>query len=172
MTTNLKNIQKVAASLDNDLLKVAAELKRLQSVKCRLKKQPGKSSYVADMQAVLAQEEVLKQVRQLLDPKDKPVTMYDQSDVDKLDYDQTVKAIASIQSKKTNTKWLTTVAGDNDEYRQACAIERMLLAHKDSVQPVDDAYVRKTDLLTVVDTIRQTADISIDQVLQLLDKLL
>ena len=58
--------------------------------------------------------------------------MYEQTDVDELDYDETIKAIRSIQSKKTLTKWLTTVENDNDEYRKACKIEKMLIERRES----------------------------------------
>ena len=61
--TNLTNIEKVANELGNDLLKVQSELKRVQSIKCRLKKQKGKSTYEAELKKVLEQEEVLKHVR-------------------------------------------------------------------------------------------------------------
>ena len=118
--TNMKEIEKAAEKFGNDLEAVAKELKRVQSLKCRLKKQKGKKTYEEEMTEVVKYEQVLKEVRQLLDPKEKPVTMYTQEDVDQLDYDETIKAIRSIQSKKTLTKWLTDVEGDNDEYRKAC----------------------------------------------------
>ena len=49
MTTNLKEIEKKALELGNDLEAVAKELKRLQSVKCRLKKFKGRSDYEVKM---------------------------------------------------------------------------------------------------------------------------
>ena len=132
--TNLKNVEAKAVELGNDVLKVKQELKRLQSVKCRLKKQRGKSTFEAEMRAVLEEEQLLKDVRALLEPKDKTVTTFEQDDVENLDYDETIKAIKSIQSKKTLTKWLTAVEGDNDEYRNACRIEKMLLEHKAQIK--------------------------------------
>ena len=96
--TNLKEVEKVANQFNNDVLELGKELKRVQSIKCRLKKQKGKSTYEEDMRQVLSYEQVLKEARQLVDPKEKPVTMYTQEDVDQLDYDETVKAIRSIQS--------------------------------------------------------------------------
>ena len=170
--TNLKRIEEVATSLNNDLVKVSMELKRIQSIKCRLKKQSGKSTYESEMRKVLEEEEVLKQVRQLLSPKDKSVTQYEQEDVDRLDYDETIKAIKSIQSKKTLTKWLTTIEGDNDEYREACRIEKMLLDHKENVRPIDETTIRKTSLVTIIETIESTQDISRERVIELLKGLL
>jgi len=168
----LKEIEKVANELGNDLEKVSRELKRIQSIKCRLKKQKGKSSYENEMRKVLEEEQILKEVRALLDPKEKPVTMYSQEDVDILDYDETIKAIKSIQSKKTLTKWLTTVEGDNDEYREACRIEKMLLEHKNNIKPIDETTIRKSDLVTIIDTIENNKDLSQERIVELLKGLL
>ena len=170
--TNLKEIEKIANKFDNDVEKVRKELKRIQSVKCRLKKQKGKSSYQSEMTEVIRYEQVLKEARQLLDPKEKPVTMYDQSDVDKLDYDETIKAIRSIQSKKTLTKWLTDIEGDNDEYRKACKIEKMLIARRESIKPVDNKYIRKSDVQTIIDTIESSGKLSQEKILELLKSLM
>lgn len=150
---------------------VAKELKRVQSAKCRLKKQKGKSTYEKEMQEVLKQEQLLKEARQLLDPKDKPVTKYSQEDVDKLDYDETIKAIRSIQSKKTLSKWLTTIEGDNDEYRNAEKIESMLIARRESIKPVDENNVRKTEIQTIIDTIEESGELSQERIIELLKKL-
>lgn len=170
--TKMTEIEKVAKKFGNDLEKVAKELKRVQSLKCRLKKQKGKRTYEAEMTEVVKYEQVLKEVRQLLDPKEKPVTQYEQSDVDRLDYDETVKAIRSIQSKKTLTRWLTDVEGDNDEYRSACKIEKMLIARRESIKPVDNEYVRKTDLQTIIDTIEESGNLSQEKIVELLKSLM
>lgn len=170
--TNLEMVEKKANELGNDVLRVATELKRIQSVKCRLKKQKGKSTYQAEMEEVLRQEQLLKEVRALLDPKEKPVTMFEQADVENLDYDETIKAIKSIQSKKTNSKWLTTVEGDNDEYRNACRIEKMLLEHKANIKPIDETTIRKTDLETIIETIESNKNLSQDRIVEMLKNLL
>jgi len=170
--TNLREIEKIAQKFDNDVEKIARELKRIQTIKCRLKKQKGKSSYEKEMSEVLKYEQVLKEARQLLNPKEKPVTMYTQEDVDKLDYDETIKAIRSIQSKKTLTKWLTDVAGDNDEYRKACEIEKMLIARREKIKPVDSAHVRKSDIQTIIDTIESSGKLSQEKIVELLKRLI
>lgn len=169
--TNMKEIEKVAEKFGNDLEAVAKELKRVQSLKCRLKKQKGKKTYEEEMTEVVKYEQVLKEVRQLLDPKEKPVTMYTQEDVDQLDYDETVKAIRSIQSKKTLTRWLTDVEGDNDEFRKAVEIEKMLVERRNQIKPVDDEYVRKTDVQTIIDTIEESGNLSQERILELLKSL-
>jgi len=170
---NLKKVEELSVKLNNDLEQVKKELKRIQSVKCRLKKQKYKKTYEAEMTETLQYEELLKEVRQLLEPREKFVTQYEQSDVDMLDYDQTIKAIRSIQSKKTLSKWLTENENDNDEYRNAVKIEAMLLEHKKTIQPVDDElYIRKTDLQTIIDTIESTGKISTAKILEMLKELI
>ena len=170
--TNLKEVEKIAAKFENNVDLVAKELKRVQSLKCRLKKQKGKKTYEEEMTEVVKYEQVLKEARQLLDPKEKPVTMYTQDDVDQLDYDETIKAIRSIQSKKTLTKWLTDVEGDNDEYRKACEIEKMLIERRESIKPVDNDYIRKTDLQTIIDTIESSGKLSQGKIIELLKSLM
>ena len=170
--TNMKEIEKVAEKFGNDLEAVAKELKRVQSLKCRLKKQKGKKTYEEEMTEVVKYEQVLKEVRQLLDPKEKPVTMYTQEDVDQLDYDETIKAIRSIQSKKTLTRWLTDVEGDNDEFRKAVEIEKMLIERRNKIKPVDNEYVRKTDVQTIIDTIEESGNLSQERILELLKSLM
>ena len=96
--TNLVNIEEKAIELGN-VENVNRELKRVQSAKCRFIKQKGRKDYEEVMHKILSEEQLLKEVKQLLTHKQKPVTEYEQADVDKLDFEQTMKAIASIQSK-------------------------------------------------------------------------
>ena len=170
--TKMTEIEKVAKKFGNDVEAVAKELKRVQSVKCRLKKQKGRKTYEEEMTEVVKYEQVLKEVRQLLNPREKPVTRYEQSDVDQLDYDETVKAIRSIQSKKVLTKWLTDVEGDNDEYRSACRIEKMLIERRNQIKPIDDEYIRKSDLQTIIDTIEESGNLSQKRIVELLKSLM
>lgn len=165
--TNLKDVELKAKELGT-IENVAKELKRIQSIKCRLKKQKSESTYTDKMNEVLAQEQILKEARQLLDPKEKPVTQYEQADVDQLDYDETIKAIRSIQSKKTLSRWLTTVEGDNDEFRNAERIEKMLIERREMIKPVDENNVRKTDIQTIIDTIESSGKLSQEKIVELL----
>lgn len=168
----MTEIEKVAERFCNSAEAIAKELKRVQSLKCRLKKQKGKKTYEEEMTEVVKYEQVLKEARQLLVPKEKPVTMYTQEDVNKLDYDETVKAIRSIQSKKTLTRWLTDVEGDNEEYRKACAIEAMLIARRESTKPVDNEHIRKSDLQSIIDTIESSGTLSKKKIIELLKGLM
>lgn len=169
--TNLKQIEQISNKFDNDIEKLSKELKRVQSLKCRLKKQKGKSSYEKEMSETLKYEQVLKEARQLLDPKEKSVTQYTQEDVNQLDYDETIKAIRSIQSKKTLTKWLTVEEGNNDEYRKACEIEKMLIARRETIKPLDNEHVRKSDVQTIIDTLESSGNLSQKKVVELLKSL-
>ena len=167
----MKKVQELAEKFDNDVLAINKELKRIASVKSRLKKQKGRSDYEEKMTEALSYYQVLVEAKNLLEPKEKPVTMYEQSDVDRLDYDETVKAIRSIQSKKTLSRWLTEVEGNNDEYRNACKIEAMLIEHRSKVKPVDDAYIRRSDLQTIIDTIESSGKLTKDKIVELLKSL-
>lgn len=168
---DLKEIEKKANEFNNDIDLVVKEIKKLQTAKCRLKKFKGRSDYDFKMTEILQKEEVMKEVKNLLDPKEKPVTMYTEEDVKKLDFDETVKALKSIQSKKCLTRWLTGNDGDNDEFRKACEIEAMLNEHKKAVKPVEDAYIRRSDLQTIIDTIESNVNLSQDRILELLKSL-
>lgn len=168
----MKKVQELAERFNNDVLLINKELKRVASIKSRLKKQKGKSTYQEEMENVLGYYQVLVEAKQLIDPKEKPVTMYTQEDVDQLDYDETVKAIRSIQSKKTLTRWLTPVEGDNDEYRNACKIEAMLIERRNNTKPVDNEFIRKTDLQTIIDTIESSGKLTQNKIVELLKGLM
>lgn len=168
--TNMIDIATLSTEFDS-LDSVKKELKRIQSLKCRLQKQKGKHSYEAEMTAVLQQEQAVKEVRRLLDNSEKPVTQYEQDDVDILDYDQTIKALRSIQSKKSLSKWLNDREGDNDTYREACRIEQMLVGHRNQIKPVDDLNIRKTAITEIIDRIEATPDITPDYILSMLKEL-
>ena len=70
------------------------------------------------------------------------------------------------------TKWLTDAEGDNDEYRRACKIEKMLIERRESTKPVDNEYVRKTDVQTIIDTIESSGNLSQEKVVELLKSLM
>lgn len=148
----MNNVEMKAQELNNDMNEVKRELKRVASIKSRLKKQRGKATYEQEMQEVLQYEELLKDVRShIAGDTVKAVPQYTLEDVQELSYDETVRAIKSIQSKKSLTKWLTDVAGDNDEYRNACRVEELLRAHKEMLQPEGSSVVRKSAIQALVD---------------------
>ena len=170
--TNQKKVEQIVESYGNDLAALKKAIKAVQSRKCLHLKKKGLPNYQAKLDEILREEQYLKEAIRLLDPKEKTTTEFTQEDVSKLDYDQTIKAIRSIQSKKTHTRWKTTVEGDNDEYRAACKIERMLLEHKEAVKPVEEAYIRKTELQAVIDTIESSGSVSQERIVEMLKGLL
>ena len=167
----LKNVEMKAVELGNDIEAVKKELKRVASVKCRLIKQKGLPDYEQKLEAVLKEEQLLKEVRSYITGSKKTVTTFEQEDVDQLTYDETVKALKSIQSKKSLTRWLTENEGDNDEFRGACRIEEMLKQHLAMVKPIEDNTIRKSDLQNVIDTIESTGSISTEKILEMLKAL-
>lgn len=168
MKINVKEVEKKALEMGQDMETLKRELKRVASVKCRLLKQKGRPDYELALEEVLKEEQLLKEVRTYLTGSKKTVTTFAQEDVDQLTYDETVKALKSIQSKKSLTRWLTTEEGDNDEFRSACKIEDMLKEHIKMVKPIEDNTVRKTDIQNVIDTIETTGDISREKILEML----
>lgn len=147
----MNNVELKAQELNNDMNEVKRELKRIASVKSRLKRQRGKSTYEVEMNDVLQYEELLKEVRNLLCGGQKSVPQYTIEDVQSLSYDETIRAIKSIQSKKSLTKWLTPIEGDNDEYRNACRVEQMLRDHKETLQPSGTSTMVKEKLQSIID---------------------
>lgn len=168
MKINVKEVELKAVELGQDMETLKRELKRVASVKCRLLKQKGRPDYEMALEEVLKEEQLLKEVRTYLTGSKKTVTTFEQEDVDQLTYDETVKALKSIQSKKSLTRWLTTEEGDNDEFRGACKIEEMLKEHLKMVKPIEDNTVRKSEIQSVIDTIETTGDISREKILEML----
>lgn len=169
---DLKKIQKVANEFDNDPIKINREIKRIQSIKCRLKKQKGRKTYNEEMTQILQTEQILKEARNLITPKKKATTMYTSEDIEKLSYDETIKAIRSIQSKKSLTRWLTTEEGENSEYKNALKIEEMLKAHKDKIAPTSPDTVKKIKVQTILNTLEESGDLDKNEVVRLLKELL
>ncbi len=168
----LKDIQKVAKSF-SDVEEVKKALRSLQSQKSRLKKQKSRADYDALMTKILQKEQVLKEVRNYFEPKKIPVPEMTPEDIKLLNYDETIKAIKSIQSKKCLVQHATEKIEDNIEYQKACQIEQWLLEHKKKVKPVEETVVRKSDINSLIDHLEnQEEKISKDYVVSLLKELL
>ncbi len=168
----LKNIEKVAKSYKN-VEEVKKAIRSLQSRKSRLKKQKGRKDYDEKMTEILQQEQLLKEVRDYFEPKTIPVPKMTKSDIELLDYDETLKAIKSIQSKKCNVQHLTENINDNEEYKRACQIENWLLEHKQNIKPIEETVVRKSEINDLIDHLqKQEEKISTEYVVSLLEELL
>jgi hypothetical protein len=163
----LKEIQELAQKFSN-VEEVKNELKRVQSVKCRLKKQKARKDYEEEMSKVVNYEQALKEVRDYFEPKKTFVTQMTKSDIQELNYEETMKAIKSIQSKKCNSQWQE----DEIDYKKACEIEEWLLEHKKEVKPVEDTVVKKSDLVDLIHHLEsQEETIKTEYVIELLQKL-
>lgn len=166
----MNNVELKAQELNNDMNEVKRELKRIASIKSRLKRQQGKSTFEQEMNEVLQYEELLKEVRSHLNNgSSKSVPQYTEEDVQVLSYDETIRAIKSIQSKKSLSKWLTPIEGDNDEYRNACRVESLLRDHKETLQPSGGNSVSKSDLQSIID---MSEGLSKDEIVEMLKNLL
>lgn len=165
----MNNVEMKAQELNNDMNEVKRELKRVASIKSRLKRQQGKSTFEQEMKEVLQYEELLKEVRSLLSNSSKSVPQFNEEDIKVLSYDETIRAIKSIQSKKSLSKWLTPIEGDNDEYRNACRVENLLRAHKETLQPSNGYTVSKVDIQSIVDS---SDTLTKDEIVEMLRNLL
>lgn len=70
------------------------------------------------------------------------------------------------------TRWLTPEEGNNEEFKKACEIEKMLIEHKEKIKPVDEAYIRKTELVKIIETIENSGNLSQKRIIELLRSLL
>ena len=168
----LRNVEQMAKAFKN-VEEVKKALRSIQSQKSRLKKQKGRADYNEKMTKILQEEQTLKEVRDYFEPKRVPVTQMTQKDIQLLNYDETLRAIKSIQSKKCLVQHATERLEDNVEYKKACAIERMLLEHKKAIRPIEETVVRKSDINNLIDHLQGLDEkISKEYIINLLEELL
>ena len=168
----LKNIEQMAKSF-SDVEEVKKALRSVQSRKSRLKKQKSREDYEELMTAILREEQILKEVRDYFEPKKTPVTKMTKEDIEQLNYEETIRAIKSIQSKKCLVQHATEDINDNVEYKKACEIEQMFLKHKENIKPIEEKVIRKSDINDLINHLRnQEEKISTEYVISLLEKLL
>ncbi len=169
---DLKKVQKVAKEFNNDINAINRQIRTIQSIKCRLKKQKFRKDYEVQMTRVLKNEQILKEARNLMKPKNIPVTQFNSEDIEKLNYNETIAAIRSIQSKKSLTKYLTIQPGESSEYLKACEIENNLKIHKSKISPKVKKNVTSKKLLNVVETIESSGDLEKEEIIRLLKELM
>lgn len=170
-----------AAELNNDLIEVNKALKRVASVKCRLKAAAGKPTFNEDMTRCLQEEQLLKHVKGYLTEPRKTVNNLTVDDVEAMNYDEVCKAIRSIQSKKTHTKWADDckkdedglfIPGSGDAYKEACRIESMLLERRQVLKPVGTTGFSKAALRELIAELRLCSDIDATTVLDRIESFL
>ena len=168
----LKNVEQVAKNYAN-VEEVKKAIRSLQTRKSRLKQQKKRKDYNELMTEVLQKEQLLKEVRNYFEPKKIFVTQMTKKDIELLDYDETLKAIKSIQSKKCNVQHATERIEDNVEYKKACQIESWLLEHKKNIKPIEETVVRKSEINDLIDHLQnQDTKIETKYVVSLLKNLL
>lgn len=169
----LKNVQEKAQELGFDIEKVKSEIRRVQSVKCRLLKQKAKPTYETEMTQIIKEEQLLKEVRSHIEPRKITATTMTSEDIALLNFDETIKAIKSIQSKKCNTQYLTENVDENIEYQDAIRIEKLLLEHKKTVKPIEDTVVKKSDINELIQHLEnQQENVSKEYIIEKLKELL
>lgn len=167
----LKEIAELAKKFDS-VDDVKNELKRIQSVKCRLAKQKAKKTYETEMTKVVTYEQALKEVRSYMEPKELVVTHMTADDIKTLNFEETVRAIKSIQSKKCNSQYLTDDITTNEIYQDACRIENLLKEHKKTVAPVEETVVQKSKINDLINNIENLNKVSKDYIIEQLKNLL
>ena len=168
----LKSVEQMAKSF-SDVEEVKKAIRSVQSRKSRLKKQKSRSDYEEKMTEILQQEQILKEVRDYFEPKKTPVTQMTQKDIEQLNYEETIRAIKSIQSKKCLVQHATERINDNVEYKKACEIEQMLLKHKEQIKPIEKKLIKKSDINDVINHLQQQEEkVSTEYVISLLKNLL
>lgn len=168
----LKSIEKLANDYNNDINLINKGLKRLASQKSRLKNQKGLPNYEEKMREILEEYQALTEAKNLLEPKKKTCMDLTQNDINMMTYDEVMKAKNSIASKKTHTRWITNIEGDNDEFRMACKIEAMLNERLEDVKPIEDTVVRKSDIQLIIDTIKASGNLSNERIIEMLEGLI
>ena len=168
----LKNIEKLAKSFEN-VEEVRKAIRSVQTQKSRMKQQKSRKDYDERMTEILQKEQLLKEVRDYFEPKTIPVTQMTQKDIELLNWDETQKAIKSIQSKKCNTQHLTENIEDNEEYKKACQIEKWLQEHKQNIKPIEETVVRKSEINNLIEHLKQQdTKIKTSYVISLLEELI
>ena len=170
-----------ATELENSMTNVNKALKRVASVKCRLNHAPGKATFQVEMAACLEEERLLKAVRAYLTEPRKTVNDLTADDISDMSYDDVCKAIRSIQSKKTHTKWAEDcekdesglfIPGSGAAYKEACRIEEMLKARRDELQPEGTQRITKAAIMEFVDNLRNEPDLDAETCLNRIEAFL
>lgn len=168
----LKSIEKVCEMYDNDIEKVKKAKKALSSQKSRLIKQKGRPDYNTLMNEILEKFQVLSEAERLLEPKKKSSLDLTQEDINMMTFDEVKNMRNNIASHMSRTRWITTIEGDNDEFRHAKRIDDMLKERERIVKPIEDTVIRKSDVQMIIDTIKAAGNLSNERIIELLEGLI
>lgn len=162
--TNLTNVVEKANELNNDKDTVLREIKRVASIKCRHKKLKGHENYEQKMIEILAEEQLLKEVRDYLSEKKVTFTTMNDEQIKELTYEETIRAIKSIQSRKCNNQY------DEAIYNECIEMEKKLLAHKQTVKK-EENVVTKANINDIINLVENVDEIDKDKILEMLRQL-
>lgn len=170
--TNIDMTQVVAKAteLNFSMVEVQKALKRVASVKTRLKQAPNRPDYQEKMTACLQEEQLIKNVKAYLSEPRKTVNDLTAEDIAAMNYDEVCKAIRSIQTKKTHTKYADDckkgsdglfIPGSGESYLEACRIESMLQERKAELKPLGTTGFSKAALRELLDNLKVCADLDV-----------
>ena len=169
-----------SAELHDDMTEVNRALKRVASVKCRLKKMPGRPTFNSEMTAALQEEELLKNVRAFLQGPRRNVNTLEPEDITKMSYEEVNRAIKAIQTKKTHTKWADDclkddkglcIPGTGESFKEACRIEQLLKERREAIKPAMSEYIKRSTLYDYLDTLRFASDLDKMDIIECLDRI-
>lgn len=159
-----------ATELNNSIVNLNRALKRVASAKTRLNHSPGLPDYNEKMAAILQEEQLLKNVRSYLTEPRKTVNDLTAEDVAVMDYDEVCKAIKSIQTKKTHTKYAEDclrdengmfIPGSGAMFKEACRIENMLKERREDLQPMGTVRFSKSAMREFITALRLCSDLDV-----------
>ena len=87
-----------------------------------------------------------------------------------MNYDEVLKALNSIWSKKAHTRYADDCKRDEDGmfipgsgvmFQEACRIEEMLKARRDLLKPVGTTGFSKASMLSLIETLRTCSDLDV-----------
>lgn len=158
-----------ATELNYSMVELNKAFKRIASAKTRLKQSAGRPDFNEKMTVVLQEEQLLKHVRAYIASPRKTVNDLEAEDIAAMDFDEVCRAIKSIQSKKTHTKWADDcqkdsngmfVPGTGAMYKEACRIEQMLLERKFELKPNAGGFSKAT-LREFIANLRVCSDLDV-----------
>lgn len=130
----MENAERLA-EIDKKLKSLSTKKSRLQP----LKKLPSTINKIADI--LLEAEELRLEKARIKAPR-KTFTTLTQADVDLLDYEETLRALESIRSKKSNTRNYE----DQTSFLEATEIEQMLLERRTAIQPTERISLKFSEI--------------------------
>lgn len=171
MEIEMSRVIAKSRELNDSIVEVQRELKRIASIKCRINKMPGRSDYQVQLTAILQEEQLVKNVRDYLKGPAKNVNTLTEAQIAVMSYDEVMAALNCIWSKKVHTRWAEDcerdknglfIPGTGKAFKEACRIEELLKERRAELKPAVKGLVSKTKLLAFIDNLRICGDLDVD----------